>query len=78
MQTLCEDVRYGLRMLAKNPGFTAVVLLVIAVGYQEGGDETRDAPRGNRPPVGRPRRVRADTRCIQPLVSDPMVVLKGE
>lgn len=24
MQNLCHDVRYGLWMLAKNPGFTAI------------------------------------------------------
>ncbi len=32
MTTLWQDVRYGLRMLAKNPGFTAVVVGVLAVG----------------------------------------------
>jgi len=27
VHTLFEDVRYGLRMLARSPGFTAVVIL---------------------------------------------------
>jgi predicted permease len=32
MQTLWNDVRYGLRLLAKNPGFTAVAVLSLAIG----------------------------------------------
>lgn len=32
MTTLWQDIRYGTRMLAKNPGFTTVVIVILAVG----------------------------------------------
>ncbi|MDI6448728.1 ABC transporter permease [Anaerobaca lacustris] len=32
MATMWQDIRYGLRMLAKNPGFTVVVIVILAVG----------------------------------------------
>jgi len=32
MGTLWQNIRYGLRMLAKNPGFTTVVVVILAVG----------------------------------------------
>jgi putative ABC transport system permease protein len=32
MQTLWQDLRYGMRMLAKSPGFPAVALLTLGIG----------------------------------------------
>jgi putative ABC transport system permease protein len=32
MNTVWQDIRYGLRMLTRNPGFSCVVVLILAIG----------------------------------------------
>ena len=59
MSTLIQDLHYGLRTLAKNPGFTAVAVVTWAAG---GAQDTSRRPQKGSALVARPTKTAAKAR----------------
>src|SRR6267142_2857430 len=59
LEVLFQDLRFGVRMLSKNPGFTAVATLTLALGIAANATifSFVSAAMLRRPPVGDPGRV---------------------
>ena len=70
MQALLQDVRFGLRMLAKNPGFTAVALMTLALGVAA-NTTIFSAVNGW---MLRPPRIKNPARVVVILTTDPVKV----
>jgi hypothetical protein len=58
LEVLLQDLRFGVRMLSKNPGFTAVATLTLALGIAANATifSFVSAAMLRRPPVGDPDR----------------------
>ena len=77
IETLVQDIRLGLRMLAKNPGFTAVAILTLAIGI---GANTAifsliDAVILKTLPVSKPEEL-TQVQFRAPRRAEPMAVLR--
>ena len=59
LEVFLQDLRFGVRMLSKNPGFTAVATLTLALGIAANATifSFVSAVMFRRPPVGDPDRV---------------------
>ena len=55
MRTVWQDVRYGARMLGRNPGLTVTAVLCLGLGEHTQRDR-RHHERGQLDAVGKPRR----------------------
>ncbi len=75
MGTLLQDLRYGLRILAKNPGFTtvAVITLALGIGASTGMFSAIDGVLLRPLPFPNPNQIMTVLGLTEPRIIDPLV-----
>ena len=65
MTTLLQDLRYGIRMLLKNPGFSIIAVLALTLGIGQASKSPGWESRGNHPGLAVIGRLKPDVTLQQ-------------